>query len=440
MSTTRRQFLKTAAATAAVASTFTIPAVHAAENNTIHVGIVGCGSRGSGALLQALSTEGPVELVSMADAFEFKTERLLQRVVDARPDRLKNKDPNTVARFHGLHGYKACIDALNPGDVVILTTPTAFRHIHFRYAVERGIHVFLEKSFAVDTPGIKHVAKSWEIAQEKGLKVMTGLNNRKYFRTEDCVDQIHNGAIGDITGIFVYRCQEEVPYNYDPNKSTLQNQLLNFNSFTWVAGSPIIDWMIHNIDIGCWSKNDWPVWCQGVCGRSVRTIKDQAYDHSTVEYHFKDGVRMVVQQRQIPGTWWAFKCVVQGTKGMAVLGEGHPSPCIYKGFTEDHNDIVWRSEKPRNDSYQEEHNRLFRIIREDLPNVKVDEGIKSAFAGIMGRMALESGQEISYDKAWNSEFQFVKDLDALELDSPAPIEPDADGNYPQFKQGITRNF
>src|SRR5580658_1172805 len=65
---TRRGFLK-ATSTLAAAASFA-PGVFAAGDDTLKVALIGCGGRGSGAANQALSTEGPLKLVAMADAFK----------------------------------------------------------------------------------------------------------------------------------------------------------------------------------------------------------------------------------------------------------------------------------------------------------------------------------------------------------------------------------
>jgi anaerobic selenocysteine-containing dehydrogenase len=71
----RRQFLKTtgraAAATTLLAGA--VPHVHAAQDSTIQIALIGCGGRGSGAAANALGVDnGPIKLVAMADVFEDK--------------------------------------------------------------------------------------------------------------------------------------------------------------------------------------------------------------------------------------------------------------------------------------------------------------------------------------------------------------------------------
>ncbi len=442
MSTNRRNFLKVGAAAAVAASALSsVPRVHAAGTDTIRIALIGCGGRGRGACFQALSTtEGPVELVAIADAFEDQAKGFAQLLKsDEEKSKLCTFTDDTV--FWGMDAYKKAIDCLRPGDLALLVAPPAFRAMHFEYAVSKGVHIFLEKPFGVDTPTIKRSLAAWKAAQAKGLKIITGLNNRKYFRTEDTVKQIQDGKIGDILSCWVYRFQQQTcSYNFHPEWTPLQNQLRNYNSFTWISGSPTVDWMVHNIDICCWSKGEHPTWCQGTGGRQVRMEKDELYDHLDVEYHFDDGVRMMVQTRHLPNTWTSFRAVIHGSKGSAIVGEGIREPRIFNSYRECSEDVIWKPDSPACDSYQEEHNRLAKMIREDLPCEDVEFCIKSCFTGVMGRMAMESGQELTWDTAWNSTYEMCPNLDDLKFDGPGYIMPREDGTYESPKQGFTKRF
>lgn len=439
-SVNRRNFLKTSVATGVAASALaglTVPAVHAAENNTLRVALVGCGGRGRGAAFQALNTnQGPVKLVALADAFEGNAKGFAELLRKDKADLIDLPDDRI---FWGLDSYKKAIDCLGEGGVILLAAPPAFRPLHLEYAANKGVHIFMEKSFAVDGPGLRRAKAAWDLANGKGLKVMTGLNNRNYHPTAETVKAIQDGAIGDITACFTYRLHGPLGLGGRGDFTPLQHQLRNMNCFNWLFGSQNLDWAIHNIDITCWAKQEHPVWVQGSGGRQVRTSKDDSWDHMQNEYLFQDGVRMIVTVRQIPNTWGSFRSVIQGTKGMAIVGEGIGNPRIYKDCRED-SEVVWKPKARGNDSYQEEINKLFKIIREDLPGEDVDFCLKSVATGIMGRMAMESGQEVSWDACWNSEYEMCPNIDALTIDSDAPTMPDENGNYAIPMPGVTKRF
>lgn len=439
MNIQRREFIKaTGILGGAALGTFAIPKVHASENNMIKVALVGCGGRGGGAAMQALSTKGPVKLWAMADAFEDKVEGMFARLKEARPQRVQ---VSKSCRFWGFDSYKNAIDSLDPGDVVLLATPPVFRPYHLRYAVDKGIHVFMEKSFGVDAPGVRMTLEAGKKAIEKNLKIAAGLDKRHYKPTEETIRKIHDGNIGAIESCWVYRQHGPAGIAEPGNWTPLQHQLRNFNCFTWTCGGFFLDWMIHNIDICCWAMGDrWPVWCQGYGGRQVRTRNDQMFDHCSCEYRFDDGTPMMVFLRQIPGTWTGFRAVVHGSKGSAVLGEGVLEPKIYKNRILESRNVVWEPESKKHNQKQEEIDRLFKAIREDIPWNESDRAARACLAGIMGRMAVDSGQEIAYETAWNSEYRLCPEVEKMTWETPPPCLPDETGRYPTAMPGITREF
>jgi len=434
----RREFLRrtgTVAAGAALAGAITARS-YAAENNTIKIALVGCGGRGTGAAAQALSTQGPTKLVAMADFFENRLKSSLQALshqkakqVDVPPDR----------QFVGLDAYKKAMDCLGPGDVVLLATPPAFRPIHVEHAVAKGLNVFMEKSFAVDAPGIRRVLKAGEEAAKKNLKIAGGLMSRHYKPLEEAVAKLHEGIIGERITCWAYR--EHGPVGFTPKSpgmTDLAHQIRNYSNFTWVNGSFLLDWLIHNIDVCCWCKDAWPVSAQGQGGRQVRTEPDQLFDHYAVEYTFPDGTRLFAQGRHQANTWGFFGDVIHGSKGCAVLGEGISNPRIYKGFQATPANLIWEYKGPACNHYQVEHDLLFAAIRENKPYNETERCAKAAMAGILGRMAAECGQMVTWDEAMNSKLELAPGLDKLTMDSPAPVQPDAQGRYPVAMPGLTK--
>jgi len=201
---TRRQFLATSSRIAAGAALIgALPrAGYTAESNTIKVALVGCGGRGSGAVVQALSTKGPVKLWAMADFFESHLQSSLDAVKQQCPDRV---DVPPERQFTGLDAFKKAIDTLDKGSVVLFVTPPAFRSIHVEYAIASGMHVFMEKSFAVDAPGIRRILKCGEEAKRKNLKIAGGLMERHSAPLQEAMDKIHHGKIGEIITSWAYR-------------------------------------------------------------------------------------------------------------------------------------------------------------------------------------------------------------------------------------------
>lgn len=434
----RREFLKQATgALASIPLTSVIAARgNVAEQNNIKVALVGCGGRGTGATVNALSTKGPTQLAAMADVFENRVKGSLKSLSGRFAKQVNVPEGR---QFVGLDAYKKAIDAISPGGLVLLATPPAFRPIHLEYAVAKGCHVFMEKSFAVDAPGIRRVLKAGKEAAKKNLKIAGGLMSRHYKPLEEAVQKLHEGIIGDIITCWAYR--EHGPVGFHPRRSgmnELAHQIQNYSNFTWLNGSFILDWLIHNLDVCCWCKDAWPVSAQGQGGRQVRTQPDQLFDHIAVEYSFADGTRLFAQGRHIHNCWGFFGDVLHGTKGSAVLGEGVPQPRIYKGHQQTPENVIWKFEGPHGSGYQVEHDLLFDAIRENKSHNETERCAYAAMVGILGRMAAESGQKITWKEALASNMELAPGLDRYTMDSEPPVKPDAKGDYPVAKPGVSK--
>jgi predicted dehydrogenase len=437
-STSRREFLKRTTGVLAGVSLAGAIGVRAnvGEENTIKIALIGCGGRGTGAAANALRTKGPTRMVAMADVFEH---RIGSSLTNLSEQFAKQLDIPRDRQFLGFDAYQKAIDAIAPGGVVILATPPAFRPIHLEYAVAKGCHVFMEKSFAVDAPGIRRVLRAGEEATKKNLKVATGLMSRHYKPLEEAVCKLHEGDIGKIITCWAYR--EHGPVGLRPRRpgmNELAHQIQNYSCFTWLNGSFILDWLIHNIDVCCWCKKAWPVSAQGQGGRQVRTQPDQLFDHYAVEYTFADGTRLFAQGRHMAGCWGFFGDVIHGAKGSAVLGEGISDPRIYKGHQQTSANLVWQYEGPHCNAYQVEHDLLFEAIREDKPYNETERSAYAAMAGILGRMAAESGQMITWEQALASNLELAPGLEQYTMDSEPPVKPDAQGRYPITMPGLTK--
>lgn len=422
----RRSFLKTSsmavAGTAIAGSSLSVArAANAVGSDTIKLGLVGAGGRGTGATIQAMNTTGGgVELVAIADVFQGNLERSLKTIGREHKDKIAVDDN----RFVGCDAYQQVLDS--DCDFVILATPPGFRPLHFEKAVEAGKHVFMEKPVASDAPGVRRVIAANKIAKEKGLAVQVGLQRRHEFRYKETIDKLQNGAIGDIILARAYWNGAGVWIRPRADGMTeLEYQMKNWYYFNWLSGDHIDEQHIHNLDVINWLANGFPVEAQGVGGRQVRTSSEtgQIYDHHMVEYTYANGMKMLSQCRHIPGCWNSVSEHVHGSNGSADISKAQ----IYDKSGK----VSWESDavETKGKGHQQEHHDFFAALRAgELPN-EAEYGAYSTMTAILGRMATYSGTVIKWDDALK-DGKALADFDSLHsFEDAAPIQPEADGTY-----------
>jgi predicted dehydrogenase len=443
--TSRREFLKNTgriAATSALAAGI-IPRIYAAENNTIKVALIGCGGRGTGAASEALSVKnGSIKLVAMADVFE---NRLAGSYKGLKEQHAEQVDVPEDRRFVGFDGYKKAMDCLNTGDVAIFATPPAFRWVHFTYAIQKGINVFMEKPITVDGPSTRKFLKLAEESVKKNLKVGVGLMVRHCRGRQQLYDRIKSGEIGDIVMIRAYRMGGRAATTGPKpgNRSELLYQVQRFHSFLWASGGVYSDYYIHQIDECSWMKGAWPTEAHAIGGRHYRGDSvDQNFDNYSVEYTYPDGTKLFYYGRNMEGCQGGFSSYAHGTKGSAVISTSAHTPGkvrTYKGHKMEKADLIWAFPQPEQSPYQLEWDDLIDAIRQNKPYNEAERGAITSLVSSMGRMAAHTGQIVTYDQMLNCEQEFAPDVDKLTMSSPAPLQAGPDGKYPLPQPGILKN-
>jgi predicted dehydrogenase len=449
--TSRRTFIKNTGKIAAVSALagVALPHVHGAESGTIQIALVGCGGRGTGAAGNALSTKkGPVSLTAMVDVFENRLASSYDTIKKQFGDLV---DVPNDKKFIGFDGYKHAIDSLKKGDVAIFTTPLAFRWVHFKYAIEKGVNVFMEKPVTADGPTSRRMLELADQASAKNLKVGVGLMSRHARHLQELHKRVQDGEIGDVMLMRGYRMHGPVASAFSkrwPGKpSELLWQISRFHSFIWASGGCFSDFYIHHIDHLCWMKNGWPVKAQALGGRHYRNSPDgdpwvdQNFDSYAVEYTFEDGSKFYMDGRCNAGAHPMYFSHVHGTKGMAVAaknGDYNGPSSIHKGQLPSRSSTLWQSNIPaaENDPYLNEWNDLMDAIRNDKPYNEVPFGVQASVTTSMGRMAAHTGQEITYEDMLNHTHEYAPGIDKWTMDSPPPVASDADGKYPVPMPGI----
>ena len=380
--TSRRQFIKNTGKFAAVSALagVALPHVHAAGNNTIQLALIGCGGRGTGAAANALSTKGgPVTLTAMADVFDKRLKTSFDALKRNHRDLV---DVPEDKKFIGFDGYKHAMDSLKKGDVAIFTTPLAFRWVHFKYAIEKGLNVFMEKPVTADGPSSRRMLALAEDASAKNLKVGVGLMSRHSRALQELQKRIQDGEIGDINLMRGYRMAGPLASAFSEKwpgtPSELLWQISRFHSFIWASGGCFSDFYIHHIDHLCMMKSAWPVKAHALGGRHYRKAPDgrewvdQNFDSYSVEYTFEDGAKMYMDGRCMTGAAAMYYSHAHGSKGMAVVSKngdcGMPSS-THKTQMPHRSSTIWTSEVPpdQRDPYLNEWNDLLAAIRDDKP-------------------------------------------------------------------------
>ncbi len=443
--TSRRDFLKGAGRLTAASALagIALPHVHAAENNTIQLALVGCGGRGTGAASQALSTRsGPIKLIAMADVFENRLKSSYENLNQQHADQI---DVPQDRKFIGFDAYQKAMDCLNPGDVVIFATPPAFRWVHFGYAIQKGLNVFMEKPVTVDAPTTRRMIGLADEADKKNLKVGVGLMVRHCEGRRQLHERIRDGQIGDLMCLRAYRMggRAAAVGPVPTGQSELLYQIRRFHSFLWASGGIYSDFNIHQIDECCWMKNAWPIRAHATGGRHFRGDDvDQNLDSYSVEYTFEDGTKFFFVGRSQTGCHDEFASYVHGTNGSAIVSTAAHTPGkvrTFKGQTFSRANMTWAFPQPEPNPYQTEWDHLIEAIRKDQPYNETKRGAIASLITSMGRMAAHTGQVIEYDAMLNHDHEFAPDVDKLTMDSPAPLLAAADGTYPIPMPGVTRD-
>ncbi|QDT63742.1 Gfo/Idh/MocA family protein [Calycomorphotria hydatis] len=440
----RRDLLKvTGTVAAGLATGVSLPKAFAAEDSTIQVALVGCGGRGSGAMMNCFNSEvAPTKLVAMADVFQHRLDNSYNAITKARPDHVDVPDEK---KFIGFDAYRQAMDCLRPGDVVILATPPAFRWVHFTYAIERGLNVFMEKPVTVDGPTSRRMLELNEKAQAKNLKVGVGLMTRHATSRKELHERVQNGEIGDLMMIRGYRQFGPGPHCFSKPKPEGEHETLwqikRFHSFLWIGGGSFSDYSIHHVDEACWMKNAWPVKAEAAGGRHYRNgCVDQNFDAYSIEYTFDDGTKFFYDQRNMPGAKNEFATYLHGTTGCAVsTARGHTlqQTRTYSGQNFDKKNLIWSFPKGRvRGAYDLEWDDLLSAIVNNESYNEVEHGVYASLVTSMGRMAAHTAQEITFDQLLNGDHEFAPGLDKITMESPAPLVADAEGMYPIPEPGI----
>ncbi|WP_353130877.1 Gfo/Idh/MocA family protein [Parapedobacter pyrenivorans] len=380
----------------------------------IKVGLIGCGGRGTGAAVQALRADPQVVITALADIFEDRLADSLHALQKVDTKRTK-VDPHH--RFVGFDSYRQLIDS--DVDVVLLASPPYFRPLHLSAAVAAGKHVFCEKPFAVDMPGVRKVLEAVKVSKEKNLALVSGFCFRYDYRKRALFEKVHQRAVGEILSLSSFRFGGELPFK--PRQSHWNNldySLRNWHYYNWLSGDIIVEQSIHSLDMMLWAMNGrLPYKAIGTGGRQVRIAEKYGniYDHFAVEFEFQNGVKGYHLTRQQPGCANRNTVDIVGSEGTASLEVGRRyaitgrRPWVYQG--------------PTNNMYQTQHDALFASIRAGNPINDGGWSTNSTILAILSTMVGYSGRELTWEEALASDLTFGPPIDSFDWDTRWPTPP-----------------
>lgn len=397
---------------------------------TLKVGLIGCGGRGTGAANQALNADPNVVLTAMGDVFLDRMEASYNGLMEETPDKVKVNKEN---KFIGFDAYQKVIDS--GVDVVILATPPAFRPAHLEACIAAGKHVFFEKPVAVDAPGIRRVIATAKKAKEKNLGFMSGFCWRYDHRKREIYDRILNGDIGELNMVYnTYNTGALWWKDVKPSWGKFKGELRNWLYYNWLSGDHITEQAVHSLDLMSWAMGDkMPIKAVGTGGRQSRTASKygNVYDHFAIVYEYENGAKGFHFSRQQKGCARAYHMEAAGTKGQAMVNVGSRHEIMGTA----NKNWRWESEHKKSEvknMYQTEHNELFASIREGNP---INDGIRSAnstMLAIWGRLVAYTGEALTWEEALNSEAVLAPKIEAYNWDLDWEMEEVAKPGQTKF--------
>ena len=429
----RRNFLKgTTAAAAGLALSSLARTAHAAGSDKIKVALIGCGGRGNGAIRNCLDADPAIHVVAVADAFEGQATNAARSLKRERPDRV---DIPADHVFVGLDAYQKAIDC--GIDMIVTATPPGFRPLIYNAAVKAGKHVFMEKPCCVDAPGFNLLMETNKLAEEKGIKVGVGFQRRHTPAFIETIEKIHDGALGKIILLRAYWNGDGIwNRRRRPGATEMEYQVENWYHFCWLSGDNICEQHIHNLNVCNWVMDDHPVEANGMGGCTARYVGEwkgtgQIFDHHFVEFTYKSGAKLFSQCRHIAHTWGCEGQQVHGSEGDSGVPGGINKPAKGKAKGKGRKSLF-------GDSMVQEHHDLINAIKNNEKYVEGWHGATSSMTAVLGRMATYSGQVVRWDDlVAKGASEFPKQL---AWDAPAPVQKDADGNYPIPLPGVYKAY
>jgi predicted dehydrogenase len=424
----RRDFLKlSASGAAALGGLSLVRSAHGAGDDTIKIGMVGCGGRCAGAALNAMDADPGTRLVAMCDLFADRVRGKRETLARQKPEQVAVDDEHC---FVGLDGYQKVIDSV---DVVLIACAAKFHPMYLKAGIQAGKHVFVEKPHGIDPAGMKVVAEATQMAKEKNLGILSGLQSRFHPAIRETIQRVLDGQIGEIISI-----EENFirgPYgtiNRPEGVRELEVQYGNQYRFSWLCGDDVPQSLVHNMDRATWALQETtPDDAHGLGGRSgVQNLLGDVFDHHSVVYRYASGVRVYAFCRTTLNCYNENSSIILGSKGIAYPVHGRIA-----GPHE------WRFSGESESPYVVEHREFFKSIRAGQPLNCGEYMGRSTLVTIMGQLSCYSGKLVTWEEVNASDYFIPPKPEDCTWDMEPPTAPDENGVYPVCATpGVTKNI
>ncbi len=369
----------------------------APDGPVLKAGLIGCGSRGTGAAFNFIDAGPNLQITALGDVFRDRIDGCRKALKEQR-----NVDIPEENCFVGFDAYRRVIDS--DVDIILEASLAYCRPLHFEAAVQARKHVFLEKPAGVDPVGVRSVMAAGRMAESAGLTVISGTQRRHQRDHVKTFSMIKNGAIGDLVSAKCFYNIGGPPFvRRQEGWSDMEAMIRNRGNWNWLTGDLIVNLLVHNIDNLNWFFEKHPVQARGYGGRHRRRSGDM-YDFFSVDYAFDDRRNYHAMGRQMDG------CT--NDIGQLLYGATGYTNCRNRIWDYDGN-IIWEYEYPLDENgqpmnrvavspYDQEIINLVTAIRTNQPVNETRDLATSTMTGIMGRESAYTGRDVSWEDMMNS--------------------------------------
>ena len=406
----RREFVGVAAAAATI--TILKPSVvfGTQANSAIRLGLLGCGGRGRNVMGSFLENTSGV-LTAIGDMFQDNLDAGKKELDEVSAKFGKPAvDPSRL--FRGPKAYEQLF-ASKDVDALYIASPPYFHPDHLEAALASGKHVYLEKPVAVDVPGVKRVMALGEKAKGK-QSLAVGFQIRHASPYVELAKRIHEGQIGQPVSGQIHYFASAINRPDWPNASPAERRLRNWVHDKALSGDIIVEQNVHIIDVTNWFLKARPVKAVGSGGRTGRTDQGDCWSHYNCLFTYPGNVHISFASTQFTNAQWGgVGMQYYGTKGWAEARYDAPvrlsaeTNWEYPGLgkpqaTDAAAAVTGRFPGALDDADPNKQKAFIESITSGNLLNEAQQGAESALAGMLGRMAAETGDEVTWEKLLKS--------------------------------------